>query len=401
MVESTWPDEIEKWGFNLKYQLIRHTSPARRIAQMENNADVYAINYEMLHWLGKPEFKKWFRDIDIVIFDELTKLKSTKATPFRLFRGRRDWFKRRWGLTGTMVPESYVDLYGQLTVLEKVWPDKTTFLDKYFRDESHDTRYSKWELRNKKAKKKLQKKVAPYTFTLDSADYLDVPEATVIDYWFDLSPKQRKFYDQLEKQMYAELGSDPKVVKKYLLKGEDADSLDIDAETVTTMRLKLRQCISGFMYDEQRRPLVFDKTKSSFAEKILADYDENVLMIYQLVQEREQLSKQYKAPVMKTKAVRDKWNRRKLPRTVGHPMSMGHGLNLQDGGRVLFFYSLPRAFEQYAQTIARLIRTGQTENVVIARLLARNTIDETIVKELRRKEKQQNGFIQASKIYEK
>lgn len=392
VVENTWPDEIEKWDFDLTYQLIRHTDPLTREMQLHADADIFAINFEMLYWLAQKEYIWFWKTCDVLIIDELTKCKITKSTPFRVLRGRREWFNQRIGLTGTLLPESYVDLYGQFTVIQKIWDTKEKFLDKYFEDESHNPKYSKWVLKSKKAKKKLRKAIAPFQFTLRSEDYLDVPEWSVQDYWFDLSPKQRKYYDQFEREMYLQFDGDEDLVRDYLLDPNDDDSLDAVADTTSSMRMKLRQCISGFMYNEHGEPLIFDSTKLKYTDKVLKEIDEPALLMYQLIEERRQLIDEFEAPLLKGRKTIQAWNNQELLRSVGHPASMGHGLNLQDGGRVLLFYSLPRSHEHYAQTIARLVRKGQTENVVAIRVLARNTIDELIVKEMEQKQNEQADF---------
>ena len=48
---STWPDEVKKWGFDLRVSAIVGT-PARRVAALQTPADVYCTNYENIPWLA-------------------------------------------------------------------------------------------------------------------------------------------------------------------------------------------------------------------------------------------------------------------------------------------------------------------------------------------------------------
>ena len=80
-----------------------------------------------------------------------------------------------------------------------------------------------------------------------------------------------------------------------------------------------------------------------------------------------------------------------------HPASAGHGLNLQSGGSTLVWFGLTWSLELYQQTNARLHRQGQTETVVIHHIIAKDTIDEDVMKALRRKEKTQSDLIDAVK----
>jgi SNF2 family DNA or RNA helicase len=64
-----------------------------------------------------------------------------------------------------------------------------------------------------------------------------------------------------------------------------------------------------------------------------------------------------------------------VPVLTLHPLSGGHGLNLQHGGADLCFFSLPWSLEQYRQTIGRLDRPGQAREVIVHRIIAEGTLD--------------------------
>ena len=80
-----------------------------------------------------------------------------------------------------------------------------------------------------------------------------------------------------------------------------------------------------------------------------------------------------------------------------HPASAGQGLNLQSGGSTLVWFSLTWSLELYQQTNARLYRQGQKDTVVIHHLITKNTIDEDIMKSLKRKDKTQEALMRAVK----
>lgn len=392
VVESTWPSEIEKWEFPFTYSLLRG-KPAERKAALESDADIYGINFEMLPWLSTQ--KKSLKKFDILVIDELTNAKSTKSFAYRFFKYKRPQFSRIIGMTGTIVPESYVDLYGQMTSIVKLWENKITFIDKHFTDESRNPKYTKYELKNKKAKKKIEKKIAPYILTLSSDDYLEVPPFVYNDIWMELPNEQRKKYDELENELFLELDS-----------GElDSDEIDFDenvgisTKTVSSTRIKLRQILSGFLYTEDSKTLVFDDHKLKIAKSTIQSIDENLLVMYYFKEERIQLQKHTKAVLLKGPHVIDQWNRGELPLLVGHPRSMGHGLNIQAGGHNILWYSMPWSMEQYHQSNARLRRTGQENYVVIHRLLYRNTIDEAIIDAQANKYQNHESLINALKAY--
>ena len=73
------------------------------------------------------------------------------------------------------------------------------------------------------------------------------------------------------------------------------------------------------------------------------------------------------------------WNKGEISRLVIHPMSAGHGLNLQHGGSTMVFFSLLWSLELYLQTIGRLVRTGQTNAVSINHIITRGSMDGRIL----------------------
>jgi SNF2 family DNA or RNA helicase len=93
-----------------------------------------------------------------------------------------------------------------------------------------------------------------------------------------------------------------------------------------------------------------------------------------------------------------KWNNGEVPVAILHPMSGGHGLNLQSGGSTIIWFGMTWSLELYQQTIARLWRQGQTANIVVVQhIVAKGTIDERILKALSQKDKTQSALIDAVK----
>ena len=92
------------------------------------------------------------------------------------------------------------------------------------------------------------------------------------------------------------------------------------------------------------------------------------------------------------------WNAGKIPVALIHPASAGHGLNLQQGGSILVWFGLTWSLELYQQTNARLWRQGQEDKtVIIQHIVAKDTIDEHILKVLEHKDGTQAALIEAVK----
>ena len=68
----------------------------------------------------------------------------------------------------------------------------------------------------------------------------------------------------------------------------------------------------------------------------------------------------------------DQFNAGTIPVLLGHPASMGHGLNLQGSCHHIIWFSVPWDLDFYDQTIARVYRQGQkSDTVFVYHIVAR------------------------------
>jgi SNF2 family DNA or RNA helicase len=94
----------------------------------------------------------------------------------------------------------------------------------------------------------------------------------------------------------------------------------------------------------------------------------------------------------------EEWNKGKIQVGLIHPASAGHGINLQQGGSTIVFFSLTWSLELYEQVIGRIYRQGQISNtVVVQHIITDGTIDEDILRALKDKDETQSSLIKAVK----
>lgn len=100
----------------------------------------------------------------------------------------------------------------------------------------------------------------------------------------------------------------------------------------------------------------------------------------------------------KLEQVIDGFNSGTVSHLLGHPASMGHGLNLQGSCHHVIWFGIPWNLEYYDQAIARVYRQGQkSDHVIIYHIVAKDTIDERVVKVLNKKDRTQQDFLNAIK----
>ena len=103
----------------------------------------------------------------------------------------------------------------------------------------------------------------------------------------------------------------------------------------------------------------------------------------------------YPSKPSEAKTITKQWKIGEIPFLVAHPASAGHGLNLQDGGHIMVWLTLPWSNEQYRQSIKRLYRSGQTHPVSVIHIIAQDTVDEDVLQKLDLKEDGQSRLMNA------
>lgn len=96
--------------------------------------------------------------------------------------------------------------------------------------------------------------------------------------------------------------------------------------------------------------------------------------------------------------MKKEWNEGKIRVMLLQPASNGRGLNLQDGGHTLIWYTIPWSLEEYTQTINRFYRQGQKHTVVVHHLLAHGTIDNKILSAVHKKDMSQEALLEAVRV---
>jgi SNF2 family DNA or RNA helicase len=96
------------------------------------------------------------------------------------------------------------------------------------------------------------------------------------------------------------------------------------------------------------------------------------------------------------------WNKGKIPLLFAHPASAGHGLNLQDGGHHIVFFSHWWNLEEYQQIIERIgptrqMQAGHKRAVYIHNIIARDTMDEIVMERRDTKKEVQDLLLEAMK----
>ncbi|WP_314403250.1 DEAD/DEAH box helicase [uncultured Granulicatella sp.] len=380
---STWPSEIEKWNHlnRLSYSVVVGNEKERRQA-LRKKADIYIINRENIDWLvNKSGF---YLEFDMLVIDELSSFKSYSAKRFKSLLKIRSNFKRVVGLTGTPSSNGLMDLWAEFRILDlgqRLGRYITHYRNTYFVPDKRNGMVIYSYKPQDDAEERIYQAIGDITISMKSCDHLQMPELIMNEVAVELDQTDAQRYQKFKKEMVLTL-----------------DEKEIDAINAASLSNKLLQMANGSVYDEDKAShTIHDKKLDALDELIEEANGKPVLVAYWFQSDLERIKKRMKVREIKSSQDIEDWNKGKIPVALIHPASAGHGLNLQTGGAVLIWFSLTWSLELYQQTNARLYRQGQKQTVVIHHLMTKGTIDEDVMKAIKRKERTQEALMSAVK----
>lgn len=360
---DVWPVEAPKWAPRLRLALAVG-APAQRQAALVSRVDAVIINYDNLDKLDTLD------GFDGIVFDELTRLKNPGGKRFKALEKLLAGVKVRWGLTGSFTSNGLEDVFGQCKIVDQalLGRAKGAFMQQYFICINRD--FGQW-IPAPGALEQVMARIRPATYVLEPGDYKDkLPELHVVEVRCALY--DREPYDKMKKEYVARFGAERVIAQ--------------NAASVTT---KLQQMASGFVYnrDGGAPSIWFSDHKFDRLEELLDENQRaNTIVFYTFQEELAKLRQRF--PHLQTldddRAI-ERWNNGEIQLLAAHPKSAQFGLNLQFGGSMMVFLSLPWSLVDFEQAIGRLHRSGQKHDVWVYLLLTENTIDERILKALRDK----------------
>lgn len=357
----TWPNEIAKWDqFRwMKPEILCGQPPSGK-------APIYCINYERLPELKDLSFCKR------VVFDELTRAKNPQSSRINHLRPLLKGHSR-WGLTGTPRPNSLLELFAQVRLLDdgkRLSPSFTHYRSAYFTPIDH-MEYN-W-VPKPGAEERIYSRISDLAITLRASDYLDVADTIVEDVEVALPKEAHGLYKQLERDLVVAM----------------QDKGDVVAVNAAVLVGKLLQITGGTVYTDEKQVIEVHDGKLKALKRILADTEGSVLIATNYIHERERVVRALGPDAVDAATFRGDieraWNGGKIKWLVADPRSLGHGLNLQEGGHTMVWYSPTYSREQYDQFNARLARKGQKRVPIVYRILCPGTIDDAVVESLREK----------------
>lgn len=370
VAELVWHAEVAKWD-HLRHLMVQRVlgSARERQAALRQRADIYVINRENFAWLVEQCGSRW--PFDCVVIDENRGFRDRSSQSWKSLKKVRDRIARLYLLTGTPTPNGLLELWPQVSILdrgERLGRTLTAYRDRWFTpDKRNGMVVYSWKLRPGAAEE-IYERVADLMLSVESD--VDLPERVdnVVPVVFDMER-----YRELER---------------------DLVSGDVVAVNAAVLAGKLAQMAGGAVYDEQGGvEHVHDAKLDALAE--IVEQGEPVLVLTAYRHDQARIKARFPgAVVFDGEASLRAWQQGRVPVLVMHPASGGHGVDgIQLGGSVIVWFGLPFSLDLYEQANARIHRSGQTKGVVVHHLVAQGTIDERIMAVLAAKGDMQQALL--------
>lgn len=217
------------------------------------------------------------------------------------------------------------------------------------------------------------------------SDYLQTAKGWLASFTLVRTAEQVKVYDLLNTGPHA----------CFTVRGADLQPVIVH---------NCRQIANGHLYtdDEANYEVIHDEKLEAVDELLEQLVGECVLIWYEYKSDLARLLERFPGEVLTAKSpadIIDRWNAKQIPILYVHWQSAAHGLNMQYGGNTMIYFTTPWSGEGFTQGVARLARQGQTEQVIVHRIVARRTVDELVIKAQALRDANQNDFLEALRAY--
>lgn len=387
-LKSTW--ESEFFSINPQYETtVLHGDRAERAKLASNDAPIHIINHDGVETVIEQLMKN---DYDVIVLDELTAYKNSRSSRFKITAPLCAKATYVWGLTGTPMPNSPDEVYGQIKIVNPTNLHNVTFSrfkDMVMRKITNFIWKPRYDAANT-----VQQYMQP-AIKIDKAEVLALPTVTRRYEEVPLTKEQMAFYKELkDKQLVEQM------------------DISISAVNGGALMSKLLQVATGAIYSDDGDPLAFDVTpkidvlikeikearaKSTDPEKgktlVFAPFRHTVELL------RLELEKHFTVrvvtgdtPAAERAAIFLEFQTTAKPDVIlAVPRTMSHGVTATAASKIVWFGPVT-SNEVYQQACNRIDRPGQTQEMEIVHLYS-SAVEETIYKTLQHRKLSQTDLL--------
>lgn len=398
VIYGVWMQEAAQWTHTHKLTFsIVHGNAKQRVAALDTKADIYLTNPENMVWLltmlqTPKALKNW--PFGMLVIDESSAFKSAGTKRFGKLRHYVHLFKYRLILSGTPAPNSLMEIWSQMYIVDngdRLGTSFSRFKSRFFVPENVHVDYPTL-IPRRGSEQYIHRLIRDIALSMEIQDWKDVPPTVMNEVKVVLPAQARAIYDRFEEEMFLEM-----------------DKGDIEALSAATLSMKCQQIANGAIYsiDRNTQQKIWElvhNAKLDALEEIIEETGSPVLVGYYFKHDLFRLRAKYPDAPFFTRSKNDdlerEWNAGKHRIVFAHPASAAHGMNLQYGpGHTIVMFSLTWSYERYKQLLARIGFARAQRKVIVHHIIAENTVDSAIMQAMQRKAHGNAALINALKEY--
>lgn len=383
-LETVWQNEILANFLARRKSIIVYGNREKRERLLKEDADFYIINHDGLgvgcerggRGVTLGEIAAHVRDnphINAVGVDEGSVYKDSGTLRYKVLRQVIFDKPYLWWLTGTIAPNEPVDAWAQARAVRKEYQES----QKNFRDRTM-LRISTFKWVPRKDAAKTTSEIIQPAIRFNREDCIDLPPLMTVDRQVELSPAQKKAYDEIKKQL------------RLILK----EGGSITAVNEAALRTKLIQISCGAIYGEQHEVHKIDcAPRMTVLREVIEQCNEKIIIFCSLTSVVSMVSSELSADGHTVEVINGTVSAGKRsdifrafqgsinPRIiVADPRTMAHGLTLTAASTIMWYGPTDQP-EIYTQANGRINRPGQTKSMLVVRL-ASTSIEREIYRRL-------------------
>lgn len=371
VIETAWMDDCKKFYPQMKIINCWSNTSDGRFDLLDEEADVYVMNYESYKIVRNKIMKSNF---DCMIVDESSCMKNMKSQITSMILGMVNVIPHRFVLSGCPCPNHNSEIFPQMKFVnnEIFGNNYYGFLARYFHQDLSNPHV--W-FQTAEDKERYNLRLTEQSVFLKKEDCVDLPEKVFQVRRFEMASEQRQHYNELLNDIKSHINEWSKF-------------------EFTAKLMKLREITSGFVYTKDSNVITMDSNKPKALAEILEEIGNKQVIIWcQFQHEIKSLAEQFGGVALtssssKTKEryeiIRD-FRDGKIQYLFTHPSLMGKGLTFVNCTYNVY-YSLSFSYEEFKQSQDRIHRIGQTNKCTYIIMQAKDTIDEKIYSCLQKKE---------------
>ena len=358
IMKSAWQQDLFKFAMHRSCS-VAHGSAKARKKVINAGAEFVIINFDGVNIVKDEIINGGF---DLIVVDECSAYKNAQTNRWKTLNKiiKEAGIEWLWMLTGTPAAQSPLDAYGIAKLVNPTGCSRTFGL---FRDKvMYKISMYKW-IPKPAAQDVVHKALQP-AIRFEKKDCLDLPPVTHVDRFAPLTAQQKKYYDELKKEMLIE-----------------ADGEDVSAVNAATKINKLLQISGGAVYTDTGAVIEFDvKNRLDTVREVIEESSNKVLVFVPFTHTIELLQEHLTNNKISNEIISGKVNvNRRADRIekfqnetdpkvlIIQPQAASHGLTLTAADTIIW-YAPVTSVETYLQANARIDRPGQNNPMTIVHI---------------------------------